>query len=173
VNVPVFPNIEATNTGHGGFHSHPDEYYIKEYKLSQKAIDCGSDLRALTPMEMLGVIIGFRARHYENTGRCVLGEADYLLARSLFPGNRNLHVAQLRSSIHNGIDMFEPWERGHPVETALWLQDVVRTAPWEQGHLVHMRETDHVDEINGHANVPKPTEREYRYEISGCLNPKG
>jgi hypothetical protein len=42
----VTHNIEATQAGYGGFKSDPDEYLIKQYGLSPKAISSGSDLRA-------------------------------------------------------------------------------------------------------------------------------
>ena len=41
----VTHNIEATKTGGGGFHSHPDDYYLKEHRLTARAVRCGSDLR--------------------------------------------------------------------------------------------------------------------------------
>ncbi len=83
-------NIEATKTGSGGFHSHPDDYYLKEFRLPRKAITCGSDLRALKPMEMLGIFIGLRARHFQDTNHFDLAERDWLQARALFPNNRKL-----------------------------------------------------------------------------------
>jgi Transglutaminase-like superfamily len=127
----VIHNIEATNNTGGGFHSPPDEYYVKEYKLSEKAIGCGSDLRAVTPREMLGLFFGARARHLENTHRLKEAEVDYLLARYLFPQNRKLHTAQHQTSVQIAIDLFEPYEKGHPIELASWLQEVVRVASWK------------------------------------------
>ena len=38
-------NIDATETGHGGFSSRPDEYVLAQWKLPAKAQACGSDLR--------------------------------------------------------------------------------------------------------------------------------
>jgi Transglutaminase-like superfamily len=154
----VTHNIEATKTGGGGFHSHPDDYYLKVYNLPRKAVDCGSDLRALTPREMLGVFIGFRARHYDDTAQSGLAEDEYLLARSLFPQSRNLQFAQIMSSMQNGMDLFEPWERGHPVELASWLREVVRLAPWE------LRPSFQEKEISNAGSSYK----EYSYELSGC-----
>jgi hypothetical protein len=54
----VVHNIEATNNTGGGFTSPPDEYYLKQYQLPAKAVRCGSDLRAVTPRELLGLFVG-------------------------------------------------------------------------------------------------------------------
>ena len=66
-------NIEAASDyGAGTWSSPPDRYYLKEWgesSIPQRAVDCGSDLRALTPREMLGVFFGARARHLENVIR--------------------------------------------------------------------------------------------------------
>jgi hypothetical protein len=64
----VTHNIEATQAGYGGFKAPPDDYYIKEYDLTPKAISSGSDLRAVTPRELLGVFLGFRGRHMRAAG---------------------------------------------------------------------------------------------------------
>lgn len=128
----VTHNIAATKTGGGGFHSHPDHYYLEQYGLPLKAVRCGSDLRALTPRELLGVFVGLRGRHYEDCAQPDSAEPDYLLARYLFPRSRLLHYAQVMASVQNGMDLFEPSERGHPAELASWLQEVVRQAPWER-----------------------------------------
>ncbi|MEX0792978.1 MAG: transglutaminase family protein, partial [Pirellulaceae bacterium] len=61
-------NIEATQSGHGGFKSDPDEYLIETKELPPIAIESGSDLRALRPHEMLGAFIGLRARHLKDVG---------------------------------------------------------------------------------------------------------
>src|SRR5262245_32481002 len=59
----VTHNIEATQSGKGGFSSPYDEDLVKRDQLPKKAIACGSDLRALLPREMLGVFLGLRGRH--------------------------------------------------------------------------------------------------------------
>jgi hypothetical protein len=62
-------NIEATVYGDGGgFSSPPDEHYIQKHKLPKLALDCGSDLRSVTPLKMLALFLGLRARHLENIG---------------------------------------------------------------------------------------------------------
>ena len=125
-------NIEATQSGNGrGFNSPTDEWYM-EYKVPQRAVDCGSDLRAVTPRELLGLFLGARARHLENTHLFTEAEPDYLLARYLFPKNRCLYVAQNQVSVQCSMDLFEPHEKGHPVELARWLQEVVHVAPWNR-----------------------------------------
>ncbi len=111
-------NIEATNLEGDTFSSQDDEYYLKLYNLPEKAIRCGSDLRAVTPRELLGTFFGLRGRHYENTDRFENAEVDYLLARYLFPKNRSLHISQHQRMVQYGIDLFEPGEKGHPVELA-------------------------------------------------------
>jgi hypothetical protein len=126
----VTHNIEATKNGRGGFHSHPDDYYLRQHRLPAKAVACGSDLRALKPRELLGVFVGFRGRHHDDTGRPDLAEPDYLLARHLFPLSRYLHFAQVMASVQNGMNLFEPDERGHPAELAVWLREVADAAPW-------------------------------------------
>jgi len=128
----VVHNIEATNNTGGGFTSPPDEYYIKQYHLPARAIRCGSDLRAVTPREMLGLSFGLRARHFENTNRLGEAEVDYLVARCLFPQNRHLYIGQNQASVQSSMELFEPGEKGHPTELACWLHDVVRLGPWNR-----------------------------------------
>src|SRR5437660_12918870 len=67
-------NIEGTQAGFGGFKSYPDDYLIDHFALTAEAIRSGSDLRAVSPRELLGIFIGFRARHLKDTGR--LAEAE-------------------------------------------------------------------------------------------------
>jgi hypothetical protein len=124
-------NIEATNPGEDGtFSSPPDYHYMQQHNIPQRGVDCGSDLRAVTPRELLGLFVGARARHFENTERFAEAEQDYLLARHLFPNNRCLYIAQNQISVQNSMELFEPGEKGHPTELAEWLQEVVFRAPW-------------------------------------------
>jgi hypothetical protein len=81
----VTHNIEATNNGHGGFHSHPDAYYKQRYGLDEVAVREGSDLAWLGPRALLGLFVGLRARHHGDCGRLVEAARDYRLARALFP----------------------------------------------------------------------------------------
>ena len=128
-------NIETTETGRGGFSSQTDEYLLEKHKVPARAKVCGSDLRAVTAREMLGLFLGFRARHLENTSRTAEAEPDYLLARYLFPRNRQLYIAQNQISVQCSAGLFEPGEKGHPTELASWLQQLVRLAPWSRKYL--------------------------------------
>jgi hypothetical protein len=83
-------NIEATNNGRGGFHSHPDDYYRQTYAIPDDAIRTGSDLTTLNPRRLLGLFVGFRARHWQDTGRYAEARADYALALRLFPNSQLL-----------------------------------------------------------------------------------
>ena len=124
-------NIESTLVGDdGSFGSPPDEFYREEYDIPQCALDCGSDLRAVTRRELLGLFVGLRARHLENVNRLAEAERDYLLARYLFPRNRHLCISQIQISVQCSMELFEPHERGHPTELAMWLDEVVRKSPW-------------------------------------------
>jgi hypothetical protein len=51
-------NIEASNADDGTFESPTDDEYRKVFNLPEKAVRCGSDLRAVTPREKLGLFIG-------------------------------------------------------------------------------------------------------------------
>lgn len=140
-------NIEATETGRGGFSSQTDEYVLAKHKVSAKAQECGSDLRAVTPREMLGLFLGFRARHLENTRRMAEAEADYLLARHMFPHNRMLYIHQFRISAQCGMDLFEFGEEGHPNNLAHWIQEVMRFASPPQTPAYKCRES--LEKCNG------------------------
>ncbi len=123
-------NLEATATGLGGWLVQDDDHYIQTHRLPHKALATGSDLRALTPRERLGLFIGLRARVYENTGRPVEAEQDYLLARSLFPNNRYLYFAQMQASLQESDRLFAVGERGHVSETVGWLTELCRLHGW-------------------------------------------
>jgi hypothetical protein len=110
----VTHNIEATQSGHGGFKSDPDEYLIEHYGLPPVAVACGSDLRALSPREMLGMFVGLRARHMRDTGRWHEAQQDYLLARWLFPNSRRLYIDGMCLAIGHGNTLFVPGEVGSP-----------------------------------------------------------
>lgn len=125
-------NIETTNTGSGGFSSQTDQYLLKKHNLPELAQICGSDLRAVSAREMLGIFLGLRARHLENTHQMREAEQDYLFARSLFPQNRQLYIAQHHVSVQCSVNRFGPEEAGHPTELAEWLQEVVRRRPWDR-----------------------------------------
>lgn len=130
-------NIEATQSGYGGFKSDPDEYLIRTRNIPRVAIESGSDLRALTPHEVLGCFIGLRARHLMDVGKSerdatkiLASERDWLLARQLFPANRTLYKNQMLVSSLRGGQLFEQHEAGHPSTYALCLNDIER-AGWQ------------------------------------------
>jgi hypothetical protein len=104
----VTHNIEATNNGRGGFHSHPDAYYRQKYGIPEEDVRCGSDLTALRPRQLLGLFVSLRARHFEDTVHWDEARRDYELAARLFPNNRRLHAkaAGLRTAFH--YDRFAP-----------------------------------------------------------------
>lgn len=118
----VTHNIEATQSGYGGFKSDPDEYLIRQYRLSKTAITCGSDLRAVAPREMFGIFVGLRARHMWDTGDFAEAEKDYLLARYLFPANRHLHVKGTAAAVLRSTARFDPDEDGCPFSLAAWIE---------------------------------------------------
>lgn len=114
-------NIEATQSGKGGFKSDPDEYLIETNRLPEIAISSGSDLRALRPHEVLGVFVELRAQHIRDLGFAAANEAkvlesesDWLLARSLFPTNRIIFRHQSVVSSLRGSTLFGEREAGHP-----------------------------------------------------------
>ena len=81
---------------------------------------------------MLAVFFGARARHLENVLRFTEAEPDYLVARYLFPRNRQLYINQNQVSVQTSMELFEPNEKGHPTELASWLRQVVQVAPWRR-----------------------------------------
>jgi hypothetical protein len=85
-------------------------------------VRCGSDLRALTPRDLLAVFIGCRARHMADTNHPEEAERDYLLARYLFPTNRRLYESQTELSVERSESLFEPGEPGSPQDLAGWLR---------------------------------------------------
>lgn len=124
----VTHNIEATQAGYGGFKSDPDAYLIEHYELPPKAISSGSDLRAVTPRELLGIFLGFRGRHMRDTDRWDEAERDYLLARHLFPSNRKLYVDAMGVAVDRSVRLFEPGELGSPQSLVDWLNTQYRVA---------------------------------------------
>jgi hypothetical protein len=134
-------NIEATQSGFGGFKSDPDAYLIRERHLPDIAIHSGSDLRALRPREVLGVFVGLRARHLQDVGKQALredlmleSEPDWLLARQLFPTNRAIYKHQMVISTMRGDALFESDEAGHP-NSFIGCLDEIRRARAHRGYV--------------------------------------
>ncbi len=122
----VTHNIESTQTGYGGFKSDPDDYLIQRHHLPAVAIACGSDLKALSPLEMLGAFVGLRARHMRDLGLFEEAELDYLLARRLYPNSRLLYKEQMNLSVARSVKLFEAGENGSPETLALMIQEQLR-----------------------------------------------
>ena len=118
----VVHTVECTNNSQGGFQSHPDEHYQESRGVPDVAIECGSDLRALTPRQMFGLFVGLRGRYREDTGLLTEAETDYLLARTLFPENRRLYMAQVGVSVQLSERRFDVGEAGHYTGLARWLR---------------------------------------------------
>ena len=111
------------------FKSDPDAYLIEHYELPPKAISCGSDLRAASPRELLGIFVGFRGRHMRDAGRWDEAERDYLLARHLFPSNRKLYIDAMGVAIDRSVRLFEPGELGSPQSLADWVGHAISNCP--------------------------------------------
>ncbi len=129
-------NLETTDTGRAGWSARTDERFINEVDVSQRAIETGSDLKALTPREMLGVFIGLRARHLQDVGKArtserlmLESESDWPLARHLYPAQRVLYRNQMAISALRGEFSFEFGESGHPTTLAEFLLDLYGGAP--------------------------------------------
>jgi hypothetical protein len=110
----VIHNIEATNTHPGSFASDTDEWYMKKEGIPQRAIDCGSDLRSLTPREMIGAFLGLRARHFKDVGDLHRADLDYALSRVLFPSHRRAYIGAMVPMLRRGEGLFDRGELGHP-----------------------------------------------------------
>jgi hypothetical protein len=114
-------NVEATQIGAGyrsAFKSDPDDDLMREHRLPPKAVSCGSDLRALTPRETLGVFVGLRGRHMRDIGNLAEAQKDFLLARYLFPASRHLYFLGTWLSIQQSVHLFEDGEEGMPQNLA-------------------------------------------------------
>jgi len=114
-------NIEATDTGRGGFAEGSDEEYVRLEGISPKAIAVGSDLRKLTAREMLGVFIAARGRYYNDTGKTEFAARDYCLAFTQFPNNRKAYINLVGNLIATGENLFAANEHGHPASLAAYL----------------------------------------------------
>jgi hypothetical protein len=139
----VTHNIEATNFGRGGFRSHPDDYYRQQYRIPEIAVSCGSDLRAVTAREMLGLFIAIRAMHFANVRQMRDAEVGLLLARYLFPQSRLLYGSQMESSIQCGLRLFNRGETGHPAEVGRKLREWMEAGDSEIGCTIISTETAH------------------------------
>lgn len=79
-------NIEATNTGRGGFSTPSDEYYHKSCAVGRNSgLWMRIDLTPMTPREMLGAFVLLRGRHYWDLRQIGEAVAHYRLAAALHP----------------------------------------------------------------------------------------
>lgn len=125
----VYYNIEATDTGRGGFAEGSDKDYMEKEGVSPKAVACGSDLRKLSAREMLGTFVSLRARHFADTENWALADRDYALSRALFPTHRQAYKESLDAFLSRGAMLFDPSEQGHPSTLLAYLSSMQRQSP--------------------------------------------
>lgn len=113
-------NMEVATSLKYGYWAPTDEEIILQRRISPEGIACGSEMRALSPRERLAVFLGLRARHYKNMGEVArdrqwfrLTEQDYLLARWLFPANREHHADLTHYMAYFSDERFARHEAGH------------------------------------------------------------
>ena len=129
----VVYNIEATDTGRGGFAADTDQEYIASQDVSPKAIAVGSDLRKLSAREMLGVFIQARGRHFADIGKARLAAIDYALAHTLFPNSRKIYIGLVGNLMGTGEKLFTHNEHGHPASLGMHLAGRYRRASVRPG----------------------------------------
>jgi hypothetical protein len=125
----VVYNIEATDTGRGGFAEGSDKDYMEREGVSPRAVAVGSDLRKLTAREMLGVFIQSRARHFQDIEQPARAARDYALAHALFPNNRQAYIGLVGNLLTVGERLFAANEFGHPASLAAYLPYRYRMKP--------------------------------------------
>jgi hypothetical protein len=143
----VTHNIEATAFGRGGFRSHPNHLYRECFDLPEIAASCGSDLRAVTRREMLGLFVAIRSSHFGAIRDNHRAETGLLLARYLFQQNRTLYSSQMEASIERGQDLFDRHEGGHPAHVGDKLREWLRTRAVLTGNTIN---TNEVSNANNH-----------------------
>ncbi len=126
-------NVETTDTGKGGWSCRTDEQYQTDVDIPISALRCGSDLRALSRRELLGVFVALRARHIcdigkstQDEGKMLKSESDWLLSRYLFPLRQDTYRFQMAISAMRGETLFDTEETGHPVTFADFLEGTYR-----------------------------------------------
>lgn len=92
-------------------------------------------------MGSTSLFVGLRGRNREDKGLLAEAEADYLLARTLFPENRRLYMAQVGVSVQLSNRRFDIGEAGHHTvlanlrptsssSTGVALLSLVSTVDW-------------------------------------------
>lgn len=107
--------METSWMGHGVISEGTDENYIRSHKLSPRVVSSESDLCALTPRETLGIFVGLRARHMQDSGNLKEAAKDYLLARYLFPSNHYLYLKGTGATLLRAGEIYELGDEGHPL----------------------------------------------------------
>jgi hypothetical protein len=105
-NGKVAHNLEATDTGRGGFAVANDQEYAKKFGISQLALERGGELKSMTAREMLGYFIALRARHYADIGELGKADIDYSLARSIIPNHRRTYMGGVQMAVGKGNWLF-------------------------------------------------------------------
>jgi hypothetical protein len=146
----VTHNIEATTLHRGGFRSHPDDFLRELHGVPEIAVSCGSDMRAVTPREMLGLFASIRGAHFGTMRRMREAEADLLLARYLFPQNRLIYSSQMETSLEGGLGMFYRDEIGHPANVGSRLREWLRI---KEGLFENTIDTNEVSHVSHRKNV--------------------
>ena len=126
-------NVETTDTGRAGWSCRTDEDYLADIDIPAGALRSGSDLRALSRRELLGVFVALRARHTCDVGKCrqdegkmLESEPDWLLSRYLFPRRHETYRNQMAISAMRGESLFDADETGHPISFADFLEGMYR-----------------------------------------------
>ena len=141
-------NIEATDTGRGGFAEGSDQQYMQQEGVTKKAVDCGSDLRKLTGREMLGLFVAARARHFDDTNNTDLAARDYALAHTLAPNNRKIYVGLVESLVPQGEKLFASNEIGHPLSLGQYLVGKYQPLHHNPGPADPFAEAERINAIN-------------------------
>lgn len=144
-------NVETTNTGKGGWSCRTDEEFLADVAVPKSALRCGSDLRALSKRELLGIFVALRARHIcdvgkatEDEGRMIESESDLLLSRYLFPRRQDTYKFQMAISAIRGETLFDEHETGHPVTFAEFLEGTYRGRQRPSAHCADTSSTQTV-----------------------------
>ena len=126
-------NVETTDTGRAGWSCRTDDDYLTAIDIPESALRSGSDLRALSRRELLGVFVALRARHTCDVGKSTQdgrkmleSESDWLLARYLFPLRQDTYRNQVAISAMRGELLFDTDETGHPISFAGFLEGMYR-----------------------------------------------
>jgi hypothetical protein len=112
-NGAVAWNVEASVTGKGGFHVHPDSYYCQAHDIAPEHVRSGSDLTFLRPQQLLGLFLGMRGRHWWDIQAIDQARQDFRLAVELYPQSRlfrrKVSDCDLYDACYNKKVTVSPW----------------------------------------------------------------